>query len=207
MAGMSTKRVTPVQVGPSGEMINDLAVRAQKGDRRAINELLRCLRTTCLGVGKQYISIEKDERVQLGWIAIDHCLPKWDPAISSFKTFAKAAIKSTFKDEIRKGRDASGEVGPAGYGPKRDAAFHVTQTDELLETLPSPDFQDAVDQKLDLDAAIATLPPVERQCVAARRLDATMREVAGAQGVSTSRVQTVQNRAIRRLQKILVAAS
>ena len=206
---MSNYDTTQAQAGPAGETINGLAARAKGGDKRAINELLRRLRTLCLEVGKKYVSIEADDQVQLGWIAIDHCLRDWDPGRGSFRTLAKTAVKNAFVDELRKGRDSS-VVSETGYHPQSDALFHVHCTDEVLEELPGTDFQDNVQRNLDFAAALAVLPPIEKFVVTARKLGLTMREIAGQLpgtcGVSTSQVQTVENRAVLHLQKILVPA-
>ena len=208
---MSNYDTTQAQAGPAGETINSLAARAQGGDRRAVNELLRRLKTLCLEVGKKYVSIEADDQVQLGWIAIDHCVRSWAPERGAFRTLAKTAVKNAFVSEIRKGRDSRGEAGVTGYHPKSDASFHIHCTDEILEELPSPDFQGDVQRKLDFAAALAVLPPIEQFVVTARRLGVTMHDIAdqlpGIGGASTSKVQTIENSAIRHLRKILAPAA
>jgi RNA polymerase sigma-70 factor (ECF subfamily) len=133
----------------------DLVARAQEGDRRALDDLLRRHHDRIHALARRLTGNDADaaDATQEALISIVRGLPRFDQR-AAFGTWAYRVATNACLDELRRrGRRPR---------PDPDAFLHVASV--------ASDPGDVVSARLDVDAALATLPLEFRAAVVLRDL-------------------------------------
>jgi RNA polymerase sigma-70 factor (ECF subfamily) len=180
---------------PDGELDwSRLMARAQDGDRRAYRLLLEdmrpCLRSLALHHFREPGEIE--DAVQ-GMLLAVHALRHTYDRARPYAPWLAAIARRRIVDRIRsQARAERGEValaaGHATFSPLPANIQHV----------------DAEAARAELRAAIANLPPDQRETIDLLKLgDLSLKEAASASGRSVAALKVATHRAMKRLRKLL----
>lgn len=176
---------------------HDLVAAAQQGDRAALDALLRRhhprLRALCLRLTGD--PTDADDACQDALVAVVRGLARFDGR-STFATWAYRVTTNTCLDELRRRRRRP-LPGLLADGPTLAGRGEIVAPDTSAGggRLAEPDPGDTVADRLDIDAAIAQLPPDFRVAVVLRDLcELSYGEIAEILGVP---VGTVRSRIAR----------
>ena len=174
----------------------DILKRAQRGDKRAFDELVRFYRDDLLRVTYRFVGNYEDARdvLQLVFVKVHQNLDRWEPRAPFWSWLYRIAVNESLGWKKREQRR---------YGL-------ITPAEELVQSdapspAPSP-LEDAswseTERRL-LDA-IRQLPEMQRATFVLRyREELSVRETAAALGCAEGTVKANGYHAIRRLRKIL----
>jgi RNA polymerase sigma-70 factor, ECF subfamily len=154
-----------------------LVAAAQAGDRAALEALLRRHQDRLYAVCRRLTGNEADaaDACQDALIAIVRALPRFDGR-AAFGTWAYRIATNAALDELRRRRRRPEPAGTVGDGTVGDGAVGDGAAPEAASR-PGPTA--AVDARLDVDAALAGLPPEFRAAVVLRDLcDLSYDEIA-----------------------------
>jgi len=135
----------------------ELVAAAQAGDRTALDALLRSHSDRLYGLARRLTGNEADaaDALQEALIAIVRGLPRYDGR-AAFGTWAYRVATNACLDELRR----------RGRRPRLDGGESLA-----LRAAPGSDIGDVVGARLDVDAALATLPVEFRTAVVLRDLE------------------------------------
>ena len=174
----------------------DILKRAQRGDRRAFDELVRFYRDDLLRVTYRFVGNYEDARdvLQLVFVKVHQNLDRWEPRAPFWSWLYRIAVNESLGWKKREQRR---------YGL-------ITPAEELLQSdapssAPSPleDASWSETERRVLDA-IDRLPEMQRATFVLRyREELSVKETAAALGCAEGTVKANGYHAIRRLRKIL----
>lgn len=174
----------------------DILKRAQRGDRRAFDELVRFYRDDLLRVTYRFVGNYEDARdvLQLVFVKVHQNLDRWEPRAPFWSWLYRIAVNESLGWKKREQRR---------YGL-------ITPAEELVQSdapspAPSPleDASWSETERRVLDA-IQQLPEMQRATFVLRyREELSVKETAAALGCAEGTVKANGYHAIRRLRKIL----
>ncbi len=174
----------------------DILKRAQRGDRRAFDELVRFYRDDLLRVTYRFVGNYEDARdvLQLVFVKVHQNLDRWEPRAPFWSWLYRIAVNESLGWKKREQRR---------YGL-------ITPAEELVQSdAPSPAASPLEDaswsetERRVLDA-IEQLPEMQRATFVLRyREELSVKETAAALGCAEGTVKANGYHAIRRLRKIL----
>ena len=174
----------------------DILKRAQRGDRRAFDELVRFYRDDLLRVTYRFVGNYEDARdvLQLVFVKVHQNIDRWEPRAPFWSWLYRIAVNESLGWKKREQR-RYGLITPAeelvqsdapspAASPLEDASWNETERRVL----------DAIDQ----------LPEMQRATFVLRyREELSVKETAAALGCAEGTVKANGYHAIRRLRKIL----
>jgi RNA polymerase sigma-70 factor (ECF subfamily) len=174
----------------------DILKRAQRGDRRAFDELVRFYRDDLLRVTYRFVGNYEDARdvLQLVFVKVHQNIDRWEPRAPFWSWLYRIAVNESLGWKKREQRR---------YGL-------ITPAEELVQSdAPSPAASPLEDaswsetERRVLDA-IDQLPEMQRATFVLRyREELSVKETAAALGCAEGTVKANGYHAIRRLRKIL----
>jgi RNA polymerase sigma-70 factor (ECF subfamily) len=174
----------------------DILKRAQRGDRRAFDELVRFYRDDLLRVTYRFVGNYEDARdvLQLVFVKVHQNIDRWEPRAPFWSWLYRIAVNESLGWKKREQRR---------YGL-------ITPAEELVQSdAPSPASSPLEDaswsetERRVLDA-IDQLPEMQRATFVLRyREELSVKETAAALGCAEGTVKANGYHAIRRLRKIL----
>jgi RNA polymerase sigma-70 factor (ECF subfamily) len=174
----------------------DILKRAQRGDRRAFDELVRFYRDDLLRVTYRFVGNYEDARdvLQLVFVKVHQNIDRWVPRAPFWSWLYRIAVNESLGWKKREQRR---------YGL-------ITPVEELVQSdapspVPSPleDASWSETERRVLDA-IQQLPEMQRATFVLRyREELSVKETAAALGCAEGTVKANGYHAIRRLRKIL----
>lgn len=174
----------------------DILKRAQRGDKRAFDELVRFYRDDLLRVTYRFVGNYEDARdvLQLVFVKVHQNLDRWEPRAPFWSWLYRIAVNESLGWKKREQRR---------YGL-------ITPAEELVQSdapspAPSPleDASWSETERRVLDA-IQQLPEMQRATFVLRyREELSVKETAAALGCAEGTVKANGYHAIRRLRKIL----
>lgn len=195
-----------------------LAQKAQQGDGRALETLIKNNMGFVINLAKEYQQggMELDDLVSEGSIALMNAILKWDPAkTSSLVAYAvydiRKAMERTAEQESMIVRIPEGEFANV---KSMDAPLRPGHSRSLGETMPSQSGEapDAATDTLfvteEMKERVQMLPQREQEIILSfygiGRPHMTMAEIGDAMGLRRERVRQIRKKAERKLRKIIV---
>ena len=186
----------PWKRGSLADIAPDILKRAQRGDRRAFDELVRFYRDDLLRVTYRFVGNYEDARdvLQLVFVKVHQNIDRWEPRAPFWSWLYRIAVNESLGWKKREQRR---------YGL-------ITPAEELVQSdAPSPAASPLEDaswsetERRVLDA-IDQLPEMQRATFVLRyREELSVKETAAALGCAEGTVKANGYHAIRRLRKIL----
>ena len=186
----------PSKRGSLADIAPDILKRAQRGDKRAFDELVRFYRDDLLRVTYRFVGNYEDARdvLQLVFVKVHQNLDRWEPRAPFWSWLYRIAVNESLGWKKREQRR---------YGL-------ITPAEELVQSdapspAPSPleDASWSETERRVLDA-IQQLPEMQRATFVLRyREELSVKETAAALGCAEGTVKANGYHAIRRLRKIL----
>ncbi len=174
-----------------------LAQKAQAGDKAARNELIKQFTPLAKHLARKAVQGGRDDYddfAQVGLIAINRAIDRFDPSQARFSTFATTAITRAIVRTKQKAAQSGAQLG-------EDEPGHTFEPEESRTKGPAEE-ADLREQKAWLTKALDKLPE-HHALVLRRNLEGgSQREIAKEMGLSTGRVSQIHAEALAKLKRM-----